>query len=92
VAVLLTQVADAGPAGFEDPQTEQAEQRDQGEVVRVGRQPRGGDQRFELQMAESQGRRLGWHRGPADVVGRRMLQELVDDADAVEADHDRQEA
>ena len=92
VAVLFSEVGDAGPAGFEDPQAEQAEHRDEGEVVRVGRQPRGGDQRFELQMAESQGGRLGGHGGPADVVGRRMLQELVDDADAVEADHDRQAA
>nr|WP_260428396.1 hypothetical protein [Micromonospora globispora] len=40
VAVLLAQVGDAGPAGFEDPQTEQAQKRDQGEVVRVGRAER----------------------------------------------------
>src|SRR6266508_2997213 len=32
VAVLFAQIADAGPARFEDPQPEQAEQRDQGEV------------------------------------------------------------
>jgi hypothetical protein len=39
VAVFLAQVVDAGPAGFKDPQPEQAQQRDEGEVVRVGRQP-----------------------------------------------------
>ena len=44
-----------GAAGFEDPQSEQAEQRDQGEVVRVGRQSRGGDQGFELQVPEPEG-------------------------------------
>jgi hypothetical protein len=36
VTVFLAEVADAGPAGFEDPQPEQAEEGDQGEVVRVG--------------------------------------------------------
>jgi hypothetical protein len=51
VAVLLAQIADAGPARFEDPEPEQAEERDKGEVVRIARQPRGGDQGFELQMA-----------------------------------------
>ena len=45
-----------GAAGFEDPQPEQAEQRDQREVVRVGRQSCGGDQGFELQVAEPEGR------------------------------------
>jgi hypothetical protein len=92
VAVLRAQVADAGPAGFEDPQFEQAEEGDQGEVVRVGRQPRGGDQGLELQMTEAEGRRLGRHRGPADVVSGRARQNLVDDADPVEADDDRQPA
>ena len=55
VAVFLAQVGDAGPAGFEDPQAEQTDQRDQGEVVAVGRQPGGGDQRCELQMAQPEG-------------------------------------
>jgi hypothetical protein len=43
VAVFLAQVADARAAGFKDPQSEQAQERDQREVVRVGRQPGGGD-------------------------------------------------
>jgi hypothetical protein len=33
--VLLTEVLDAGAAGFEDPQPEQAEHRDEREVVVV---------------------------------------------------------
>jgi len=86
VAVLLVRVADAGPARFEDPQPEQAEECDQGEVVGVGRQPRRGDQRLELQVPEAKGRRLRGHRWPADVVRRRMRQDLVDDAHPVEAD------
>jgi len=55
VAVFLTEVGDVRPTGFEDPQPEQAEERDQGEVIRIGRQPRGGQQRLELQMPEAQG-------------------------------------
>jgi hypothetical protein len=56
VAVFLTEVANVRAAGFEDPQPEETEQRNQREVVRVVRQPRGGDQRFELQMAQPEGR------------------------------------
>ena len=37
VAVLLAEVVDVGAGGFEDPQPEQAEHGDQGEVVRVRR-------------------------------------------------------
>jgi hypothetical protein len=81
MAVFLTEIADAGTAGFEDPQPEQAEQRDQGEVVQVGRQPRRGDQRFELQMPQSEGWGLGRHRWSSDVVGGRVRQDLVDDSD-----------
>ena len=69
VAVLFAEVGDVRPARFEDPQSEQAEKGDESEVVRVGRQPGGGDQRFELQVAEAEGRRLGWDGGTADVVG-----------------------
>ena len=76
------------PQRFEDPQPEQAKQRNQGKVVAVGRQPGGGDQSFELQMAKAESGRLCGYGGPADVVGRRVRQDLVDDTDAVEADHD----
>jgi hypothetical protein len=92
VAVFLTEVFDVGAASFEDPQSEQAEQGDQREVVRVVRQPRGGDQGFELQVAQSEGRRLGGYWWSVDVVCRRVRQDLVDHADSVEADHDRQSA
>ncbi|MFF4879552.1 hypothetical protein [Micromonospora sp. NPDC000668] len=52
--MFLTQVGDVRPAGFEDPQPEQAQERDQGEVVRV-RGPSGcGDQGFELQVTQSE--------------------------------------
>jgi hypothetical protein len=37
MAVLLAEVGDVRAAGFEDPRTEQAQHRDQGEVVAVGR-------------------------------------------------------
>jgi hypothetical protein len=53
--MFFTQVTDTGAAGFEDPQPEQAEHPDQGEVVRVGGQPGGGDQGFERQMSQSKG-------------------------------------
>jgi hypothetical protein len=70
VAVFLAEVADVGAASFEDSQPEQAEERDQGEVVGVGRQPGAGDQRFELQMPKTERRGLGRHGRSADVVGR----------------------
>jgi hypothetical protein len=43
------------PTGLEDPQAEETEHGDQGEVVDVRRQSRGVDQRFELQVAEPEG-------------------------------------
>jgi hypothetical protein len=43
-------------------------------------------------MTKPEGRRLGGHGRPADVVGWRVRQDLVDHADPVEADHDRQAA
>jgi hypothetical protein len=55
VAVFFSEVVDVGAAGFEDPQPEQAEHRDQGEVVGVGRLPGGGDQGLELQVPEAEG-------------------------------------
>ena len=55
VAVDLGQVGDIGPGGLEDPQSEQAENRDQGVVVRVGRVAGRGEQGLELQVGQSQG-------------------------------------
>jgi hypothetical protein len=48
VAVFLAEVADARAASFKDPQAEETEHGDQGEVIDVWRQPGRGDQRFEL--------------------------------------------
>lgn len=78
--MFLAQVGDVRPAGFEDPQAKQAQERDQGEVVWVRGLSGGGDQGFELQVPQSEGRRLG----------RRVLQDGVDDADPREPDHHRQ--
>jgi len=55
VPVLLAEVTDVGAAGFEDPQAEEPEHRDQGEVVVVGGEPAGGEQGLELQVGQSQG-------------------------------------
>jgi hypothetical protein len=52
VAVFLTEVVDVRAAGFEDPQAEQAQHRDQREVVVVRRLPGGCDQGFELQVSK----------------------------------------
>jgi len=41
-------------------------------------------------MRQAQRGRLGRHRGPTHVSRRRIVQDGVDDAGAVEADHDRQ--
>jgi len=48
VAVLLPEVGDVRPAGLEDPQPEQAEHGDQGEVVEVRRRARCAQQGLEL--------------------------------------------
>jgi hypothetical protein len=50
VSVFFTQVFDVGTARFGDPQSEQAEHRNQGEVEPVGRIPRGREHRFELKV------------------------------------------
>ena len=55
VAVFLAEVGDVGAGGLEDPQPEQAEHRDQGEVVEVGRLAGRGEQRLELQVGQPQG-------------------------------------
>jgi hypothetical protein len=52
VAVLLAEVADVSAGGLEDPQAEQAQHGDQGEVVAVGGLAGGGEQGFELQVRE----------------------------------------
>jgi hypothetical protein len=52
--VLFTNVVDIDTAGFEDPQAEQSEHRDQREIEPVLRVPGGGQQRLELQVRQAQ--------------------------------------
>src|SRR5271165_4336285 len=59
VTVFFTQVANAGAGGFEDPQAQQPEHGYQREVIPVRGLARGGQQGLELQMGESEYRRLG---------------------------------
>jgi hypothetical protein len=54
VAVFLAEVGDVEACGFEDPQAEQSEETDQGEVVPVRRVPGGGKQSFQLQVRQSE--------------------------------------
>jgi hypothetical protein len=83
MAVFLAKIPNVGTASYEDPEALEAEHCDQGDVVDVGRRSGGRDQRFELPMSGAEGGRLGWYERPADVVGGRARQDLVDDADPV---------
>jgi hypothetical protein len=56
VAVLLAEVADVCGGGLEDPQAQQAEHGHQREVVAIGGLAGGGEQGFELQVREPEGR------------------------------------
>ena len=55
VAVLFPEDGDVGGAGLEDPQPEQPECGDQGEVTGVGRLAGRGQQRLELQVGQAEG-------------------------------------
>jgi hypothetical protein len=92
VSVFLAEVDDVGAGGFEDPQAEQPEHGDQGEVVRVARLAGGCEHGLELQVGQPECGRLGWHVGSADMLGRRGGQHPVDDAGAEEAGDDRDPA
>jgi hypothetical protein len=54
--VLFAEVADAGACGLLDPQPEQAEHGYECEVRRMGGLAGGGEQGFELQAGEPEGR------------------------------------
>ena len=82
--MLLAQVLDVAAGGLEDPQAQQPQHRDQREVAAVRRGPGGGEQRLELQMSQSQSRGLGRHVRAADVLGGRVLQDVVNHTGAVE--------
>jgi hypothetical protein len=69
VAVFLAEVGDVGAGGFEDPQAEQAEHCDEGEVACVRRFAAGGEHCFELQVCESERGRFWRHCWPPDMLG-----------------------
>jgi hypothetical protein len=50
--------------------------------------PGGGQERSQVQVGQAEHRGLGWHPGPADVLGRGVLQQAVDDRGAVEPGDD----
>jgi hypothetical protein len=54
--MLLTEVADIGAAGFEDPQAQEPEHRHDGKIVVVGREAGGGEHGFELQVGQPERR------------------------------------
>jgi hypothetical protein len=70
VAVFLAKIRDVGADRFEDPQAEQPEHRDQGEVVDVARLAGGGEQRFELQVRQPERGRFRRHNRSSGVLGR----------------------
>jgi hypothetical protein len=78
VAVLLAQVCDIGTGGLEDPQPEQAEHRYQREVTLAGRFAGGCQHCLELQVGESERGRLRRHCGPADMLGRGMIEPTIE--------------
>ena len=53
--MFLAEVVDVGAGGLEDPQAEEAEHRDEREVVGVVGVAAGGEHRLELQVAEPEG-------------------------------------
>jgi hypothetical protein len=69
VTVFLAEVGDIRAGGFEDPQPEKAEHRDERGVARVRRFPGGGEQGLELLVGESQRWRLWRDGGPPDMLG-----------------------
>lgn len=91
VTMDFPEVLDAG-GGFEDPEPEQAEQCDKGEVVDVGGVPAGGQHGLELQVAQAESWGLRWHVGASNILSWGVLQHAVDDAGAVEPDQHREAA
>ncbi len=75
---------------LENAQTKESEHGDQGEVVDVLGVTRRTDHRLKLQMAQTEGRRLWWDVGTADVLGRRVLKDPVDNAGPVEPTQHRE--
>jgi hypothetical protein len=67
--VDFRQVGNVRACGFEDPQPEESEHRDQREVAVVDRVAGCGKDRFELQVGQAQGGGLVGDPWSADVVG-----------------------
>ncbi len=88
MTVFFAEVGDVGAGRFEDPQPEQAEHGDEGEVRPVRGGPCGTEQGFKLQVGQAEGRGLRGDGGAADVVGRGVFEDTVDHAGAVEAGDD----
>jgi hypothetical protein len=70
VSVFIAEVGYVAATRFEDPQAEQAQHRDEREVVVIHGSASRDDHRLELEMRQTQGRRLGRNAGPAHVRGR----------------------
>jgi hypothetical protein len=84
MSVFFAEVAHVGTGCFEDPQSEQTQHCDQGEVEPVRGLARGGQHRLKLQVCQSECGRLGWDGWPADVLRRGVRKDAVDDGGAVE--------
>jgi len=67
--VLFPQVVDVASGGFTDPKAEKSQHRDEREVAVVRRTPPRREQSLELQVSESECRRLRWHRGALENLG-----------------------
>jgi hypothetical protein len=92
VAVLFAEVANVAAGGLEDPQPEQTQHRDQGEVEPIHGLSGRGQHGLELQMSQPEARGLGRHVRAAHVLGRGVLENAVDHAGPIETGDDRQPA
>ena len=86
VASLDAQMFDVDVQGLGDAQPEETQRASQG-LVNDAAGAALGDERAQLHAVEAQGGRLGIDLGPADVLGRRVLDRSIDDGEAVEAGH-----
>jgi hypothetical protein len=71
VAMFLAQIGDVSASRLEDPESEQPELGHQGKVGPTRRLASGGQHGLELQLRETQRRRLRRHGRAADVLSRR---------------------
>jgi hypothetical protein len=90
VTMLFSEVVNVGADGLEDPRPEQAEQAHQREIQGAARLPGGGQHCLELQVGQSERRRLRRDSRSSDVVSWGVLEDAVDGAGPVEAGDDGQ--